>query len=171
MAGGIAAAVTALIGRSKKLDAKESSFPTEFKAHMGTSRVMQDWCPRVSWETGQSLFSHKTCNEDVYYHPGGCWVMLRLHDVETRTSFPQFCNGLLNVFIEGKIVSQLIFHKLNTPEEREHAYNHLYGLRLRLKLTEKEARSYNLMLDCVQGKAGIVPLDKPLRVREHVNKS
>jgi len=63
------------------------------------------------------------------------------------------------VVTKKKILSLVIHHKLNTEAEREEAYNHLHGLRRRLELTKAEAHSYDVMLDCVKGKAGIVPLD------------
>jgi hypothetical protein len=68
------------------------------------------------------------------------------------------------VYVEGRIISQVIFHKLNTLEEREHALNHLTGLRVRLQLTKAEAESFDGMLDCLRGRAGITPLDTPQMV-------
>ena len=131
--------------------AKESSSPADSPS------------VRVSWETGQSRFRHTNVNLDTYLYGGCCWVMLRLRDVDIETPFP-YITGLPNMIIQGKIVSQVIFHKLNTTAEREHAHNHLYGLRLRLKLTKEEAKSYDVMLDCIAGRSGLTTLKEPVMV-------
>jgi hypothetical protein len=142
MCGGVAAGVAALFGRPAK------SSPSNSPAKGGDGRVR--------WEYGTNLYRAETA-EDAYIHGGGRYIILRLRGVDTEVSFP-ICNGLVNTYIKQKIVSRVIYHDLNSQEEREHALDHLTGLRLQLGLTACESKVYAQLLDVLAGTRGVSPL-------------